>query len=169
MSIYTGFGYYQFTSPGSYVIYCEKDPSINTTIKVVNGSVTPNAASDGDKYQVLLYTHAVLMLAAFGVLLPSGAFLAFHRRLVLHKIIQPFGITLAVSGLTVIVAHTELSGRKHFGGEEGVVHGVLGLVLLAMAALVMPLLLLRRSWRKWHKKCGHLISFFGMGNTLLVG
>lgn len=168
LSTHTGLGYYQFTSSGSYAIYCEEDPSINTTITVVNGSTAPNVASDGDKYQVLLYTHAVLMLAAFGVLFPSGAFLALHQKLVLHKIMQPLGITLAVSGLTVIVAHTELSGRKHFGEEQGAVHGVLGLVLLAMAAVLMPLLLLRSSWRKWHKRCGHLISFFGMGNTILV-
>ena len=164
-------GYYKFTAPGNYLLYCEEDPAINASISVVNESThVPNLSNNdnNNRYKALLFVHVAAMMTGFGALLPIGAFAAHHEKMVLHKITQPLGVLLAVVGVSAIVVYNQLSGAGHFRRGGGVVHGGVGLVLVGVACVVMPLLLLCRSWRAWHRRCGHLVVFFGMGNTLLV-
>lgn len=133
------------------------------------------AAAATTRYRPLLYTHAAVMGMVFGVLLPLGAFLAHHRVLLVHRVLQPIGLLLATVGLVLVVVYVELSGGKHFAH---LVHGVVGLVLLIAAVLGMPALILLpmvkaverkvKNMRTWHRRCGHVVAFFGMGNVLVV-
>ncbi len=165
----SGVDYYLFKEPGSYEVYCTLDSSISCQVTVVDGeNTTVNSDDDDeekDRYKAVIYIHAGLMALSFGVLLPLGAFLAHYRVLLVHKITQPLGILLAISGFVFAIVYVELNGREHF---DELIHGVLGLVLVLLVLLVMPALLIRRKWRCWHRRCGHIIAFFGMGNVLLV-
>lgn len=149
---------FQFTEPGSYEVYCTEDTSLNASIKVIEMQVE-------DPYRPLLYTHAALMGVTFGVLLPLGAFLAHHQKFTVHKITQPIGILLALAGFVMVLVYVSLSHGRHF---RFLIHGVVGLALLLLTFLLMPTLLLHKPWHKWHKRCGHVIAFFGMANVLLV-
>ena len=149
---------HQFTAPGTYQIICREDTSLNVTIVVTETSSAPPS-----RLLPLLYTHAALMAAAFGFLLPLGAFLAYNKAKLAHKVIQPVGLVLALIGFVLVVVYVQLSHGLHF---RYLIHSVVGLVLLIMA-LGMPLLLLKKP-RVWHKKTGQVVVFFGMGNILLV-
>lgn len=104
------------------------------------------------------------MIAAFGVLLPVGAFMAHHQVKLVHKVVQPLGLLLALVGLVMVIVYVQLTNGKHF---RPLIHAVLGLALLILAVLGMPILLLKKQ-RTWHKKCGQIVVFFGMANILLV-
>lgn len=149
---------YKFNTPGNYRIVCESDPSLQAVVIVV--TTTPHR----QLFLPLLYSHAALMMAAFGVLLPVGGFLAHHQVKLVHKVVQPLGVLLSLVGLVLVVVYVQLTNGRHF---RPLLHTVLGLALLLLAALGMPLLLLRKE-RTWHKKCGQIVVFFGMANVLLV-
>ncbi len=151
---------YQFNSPGNYLVTCERDTSLQAAV-IVMGTPSPPLQNN---LLPLLYTHAALMATAFGVLLPIGAFLAYNKVKLAHKIVQPLGIMLALIGFVLVIVFVQFTHGKHF---RYLIHSLLGLVLLLLATLVMPLLLLRKP-RTWHKKTGQIVTFFGMGNVLLV-
>ena len=150
--------FFQFTEPGSYEVYCTEDTSLNASVQVVT------MQAEGP-YKPLLYIHAALMGITFGILLPLGAFLAHHQKFTIHKITQPTGILFALVGFIMVLVYVGLSHGRHF---RFLIHGVVGLALLLLTFLLMPALLLRKPWHKWHKRCGHIIAFFGMANVLLV-
>ncbi len=156
-----------FEQPGTFEIYCTDDSSIRFEITVVDGMVqmSDDDDEDNERYKTVIYIHAGLMAASFGILLPVGAYLAHHRVRLVHIITQPLGIIIAVSGFVSAVVYVELNDGNHF---DELIHSVLGLVLVILALLVMPVLLLHKKWQQWHKRCGHFIAFFGMGNVLLV-
>lgn len=124
-----------------------------------------NETDESQKYIQLLYTHVAIMSAVFAVLLPVGAFLAYHQITLAHKITQPIGIVLSLIGFVMVIVYVQLSHGNHF---RYLIHGVIGLALLIMVLFVMPLLLVTKCSRNWHHKVGHIIAFFGMGNILLV-
>lgn len=152
---------------GTYELSCEENSSIAVAIAVVDTMVDTECEDDDDagQYGALLYTHAGIMGLTFGILLPLGAFLAHHKQYLLHKITQPVGIVLALTGFVLVVVYVELSTEKHF---RFLIHGVVGLGLMVTVFLLMPVLLLQKQWRKWHGRCGHVVAFFGMANVLLV-
>ena len=162
-----GSNYYQFNTVGSYQLSCEENSNFAVTISVVNRTVDTECEEDDQagRYGALLYTHAGIMAISFGVLLPLGAFLAHHKQFLLHKITQPVGIVLALTGFILVLVYVQLSAEKHF---RFFIHGVVGLGLMVLVFLLMPVLLLRKQWRKWHRRCGHVVAFFGMANVLLV-
>jgi len=149
----------ELQTPGLYTINCEQNPELNTTIIVGAAGGVPNT-----HLIELLYTHAALMAIAFGFLLPIGAFLAHNKVTLAHKILQPLGILLGLSGLVLVIVYVHLSHGSHF---RFVIHSAVGLVLLLMVTIGMPLLLLKKP-RIWHKRMGHVVVFFGMANILLV-
>ena len=130
-----------------------------------NGTVTETQDGGPGQYSPMLYTHAALMGITFGILLPLGAFLAHHEKFLIHKVTQPTGLLLALIGFVMVLVYVSLAHGQHF---RFLIHGVVGLALLLLALLVMPALLLHKPWRKWHRRCGHVVAFFGMGNVLLV-
>ncbi len=148
---------YRFNFPGTYRIVCENDPSFQATVSVPSVP-TPQSLLP------LLYSHVALMIAAFGVLLPVGGFLAHHQVKLVHKVVQPLGVLLGLIGLVLVVVYVQLTHGRHF---KPLIHAVVGLVLLLLAAVGMPLLLFRKE-RTWHKKCGQIVVFFGLANVLLV-
>jgi len=159
---------YQFTEAGSYEIYCTEDNSLRASVVVFNGSnctATETQDSGPGQYSPVLYTHAALMGITFGILLPLGAFLAHHEKFLIHKVTQPTGLLLAFVGFVMVIVYVSLAHGQHF---RFLIHGVVGLALLLLALLVMPTLLLYKPIRKWHRRCGHVVAFFGMGNVLLV-
>ena len=155
--------FFQFTEPGSYEVFCTEDPSLNASVQVIEMQVVEMQAEG--LYNPLLYTHAALMGITFGILLPLGAFLAHHQKFTIHKITQPTGILLALVGFIMVLVYVSLSHGRHF---RFLIHGVVGLALLLLTFLLMPALLFRKPWHKWHRRCGHVIAFFGMANVLLV-
>lgn len=161
-----GNNHYQFNTVGTYELSCEENSSIAVAIAVVDTMVDTECEDDDDagQYGALLYTHAGIMGLTFGILLPLGAFLAHHKQYLLHKITQPVGIVLALTGFVLVVVYVELSTEKHF---RFLIHGVVGLGLMVTVFLLMPVLLLQKQWRKWHGRCGHVVAFFGMANVLL--
>lgn len=150
-----------FEEPGSYEIYCTVDTDLSVQITVVDG----DDDHDDESYKAVVYVHAGLMAVAFGILLPVGAFLAHQRIMLVHKITQPLGILLAVAGFVMVVVYVELNDKDHF---DELIHSVLGFALILLVLLVMPVLLVHKKWRQWHRRCGHVVAFFGMGNVLLV-
>jgi len=149
---------------GSYEIYCTEDNSLRASVVVVNNTATETQDGPG-QYSPVLYTHAALMGITFGILLPLGAFLAHHEKFLIHKVTQPTGLLLALIGFVMVIVYVSLAHGQHF---RFLIHGVVGLALLLLALLVMPALLLYKPLRKWHRRCGHVVAFFGMGNVLLV-
>ena len=140
-----------------------EDTSISAVVLVADNG-TDDDESD-DEYEALVYIHAGLMGLTFGILLPTGAFLASHKYFRVHMISQPIGIALAITGLVMVVAYVEVTSGKHF---DKLIHGVVGLTILVLVFLVMPILLAKKQWRRWHRRTGHIVAFFGMGNVLLV-
>ena len=65
----------------------------------------------------------------------------------------------------MVVVYVELTSGEHYHFP---IHGVLGLALLVAVLLVMPAFLLQKQWRTWHRRCGHVVAFFGMANVLVV-
>lgn len=162
----------ELTEEGDYRLHCKENESIYATVAVAAPS-----ADEITRYRPLLYSHASIMGVVFGILLPLGAFLAHHRVLLVHRVLQPIGIVLALVGLVLVVVYVELSERKHFGK---LVHAVTGLGLLISAVVVTPSLILLpsvkalqfggrlRFERAWHKRSGQIVVFFGIGNVLVV-
>ena len=160
----------ELTEEGTYRLHCKENESIYATVTVAAATDEPTT-----RYRPLLYTHASVMGVVFGILLPIGAFLAHHRVLLVHRILQPIGLLLALVGLVLVIVYVELSERKHFGS---LVHGVTGLGLLITTVLTMPTLILLPSvkalerklhfLRTWHRRSGHAVAFLGIGNVLVV-
>lgn len=172
LSIPTGVDQYHFKSSGSFELFCSENNGISAAVIVVSENNTNHSIchsieteDESSDYKALLYSHAGIMGITFGILLPLGAFLAHHEKLLAHKIIQPTGIILALIGFVMIIVYVQLTTKEHF---QFVIHGFVGLTLFLMVFLLMPFLLLKKQWRMWHRRCGHIIAFFGMGNVLVV-
>lgn len=165
--ITAGVTQHRFQEAGRFVLSCLENATVTVTIIVRDGEEVAAAGSDENTQRLapLLYTHVALMAAAFGILFPVAAFMYYHRVALAYKIIIPFAILLALCGFVLILVYVELTTMEHF---HFLVHGVLGLALLILAVLVMPLLLLHKKSRVFHFRLGHIVSFFGMGNVLLV-
>lgn len=146
---------------GRFLLSCEDDDEVSATIVVAEG---PEEEKD-THLRPLLYTHAALMAAAFGVLLPVAAFLYYQGVTLGYKVLLPVVMVLALGGLVLVVVYVQLTSRGHF---DYFIHGVVGVTLLVLIWLVMPLLLLHRKLRVYHFRLGHMVAFFGMGNILLV-
>lgn len=178
LCITVGVTQHQFHKVGTFRLSCQAEeidalitvsepvssrPSILASSDANNCS--NSSISDQSHLLPLLYTHVALMAAAFGVLFPVGAFLHYHGVAMAYKILLPVGIVLSLCGLVLVLVYVELAGKSHFYSP---IHGALGLALLLMAVVGMPLLLLHKKSRLYHFRMGHIVSFFGMGNVLLV-
>lgn len=149
---------YQFSNPGTYQVVCHENASVNSTISVSGLATVIN------KFSPLLYTHAALMAITFGFLFPIGGFLASINFTLVHKFMQPLGLVLASIGFVLVIVYVHLSQLTHF---RFLIHSLVGLALMALVLFAMPLLLFQKS-RAWHKRTGHIVAFFGLGNVLLV-
>lgn len=133
-------------------------------INVRNTSKNASETAIDSKLEPLVYSHAAVMGITFGILLPMGAFLAYHYFAVVHIVIQVISLIAALVGLVIIVTYVEVTNKSHF---QFPIHGVVGLALILLL-LIMPFLRLHRRLREHHHKLGQIVAFFGMANVLLV-
>jgi hypothetical protein len=159
---YIGVNRHQFLEVGNFHLSCEDDQDVSATIVVREAPLE----DDASHLRPLLYTHAALMAAAFGFLLPLAAFLYYQGVTLGYKVLLPMAMAFALCGLVLIVVYVQLTTEEHI--INSVIHSVVGIVLLALLLLMMPVLLLQRTLRKYHFKVGHVVAFFGMGNVLMV-
>ena len=143
--------------------------------QILNSSTCPTEAPTTEPVlSELIYSHAGIMAITFGILLPLGALMANFQGKIVHIVVQIVGILLALVGLSLSIAYTELNDGIHFCR----VHAVVGLAIVIAALLFQPVLKLlvvtplRDKWkgysRIWHKRLGVCIVFFGMFNVFLV-
>lgn len=151
---------HQFQEVGSFLLLCEEDKELSATIIVAEG-----AEEEDTHLRPILYTHAALMAAAFGVLLPVAVFLYYQGVILGYKVLLPIAMILALGGLVLAVVYIQLTSRDHF---NYFIHSAVGVTLLVLVLLAMPLMLLHRKLRVYHFRLGHMVAFFGMGNVLLV-
>lgn len=164
-------GIYIFDTTGVYQLVCDGYDSncrqlATVTVLKEEGGLT--------RYQEIIYTHAVVMAITFGLIFPFGALLAYLRKPVVHMVIQPLGLLMAVAGFLMAVVYKEINSTTHFNQ----LHTVFGLLLTAVALIVLPSLKLSvmtpigDKWQKllklWHKKLGVVAVFAGIFNIFLV-
>ena len=112
----------------------------------------------------MVYTHAAVMGTIFGVVLPIGAYLAYQYFAIAHFVIQLISLVGGLAGLVIVVTYVELTHKHHI---QFPIHGVVGLALLLLM-VTMPFLRVHKKLRKYHRRLGHVVVFFGMANVLLV-
>ena len=161
-----------FNQTGVYQLYCNKNCSrLLATITVLsNGTETVEEAS----HKEIIYAHAVVMVLTFAAILPLGALLANLKKPIIHMIVQPLGLVLAIIGLLLAVVYKELNESTHFD----TLHTIFGLILMVVAVLALPALKfsvmspVREKWKKlvtlWHKRLGLVAVFSGIFNIFLV-
>ena len=132
---------------------------------IIVGEGEGGEEDDNSHLRPLLYTHAALMAAAFGLLFPVAAYLYYQGVTLGYKILLPIAVIVALSGFVLVVVYVQLTSKDHF---DYFIHGVVGVALLVFALLAMPVLLLHKKLRVYHFRLGHVVAFFGMGNILLV-
>lgn len=145
-----------------FEIACQEDRSLRALITV--NDIGNTSETTNDKLKPLLYTHVTLMGLVFGVLLPIGAYLAYHYFTIVHVVVQAISMLAALLGLIMVVVYVELTHGKHF---QFPIHGAIGMGLL-LFMLIMPLLRLHKTVKIFHPKLGHVIVFFGMTNVIVV-
>lgn len=157
---------YQFNNPGTFEIVCQDNNELRAMINVGNSSenATHSEIIVDNKLMPLVYSHAAVMGVTFGVLLPIGAYMAYHYFVVVHVVIQIISIIAAMIGFVIIVTYVEVTHKTHFRFP---IHGVVGLALILLV-LIMPFLRLHRRVRQYHHKLGQIMAFFGIANVLLV-
>ena len=145
-----------------------EDDQLRTLINVGNVSTTlvelmANETTQ-DVLKPILYSHAAVMGIVFGVLLPIGAYMAYHYFTIVHLVIQVISVVGALVGLVLVVVYAQLSHEQHFRCP---IHSVVGLGLVLLV-LVAPVLRVHRRLTRYHRKLGQIVTFFGMANVLLV-
>lgn len=160
---------YKFDEIGVYQLLCGDDCRQLAAIAVLKGE-----EDEGRRYREIIYTHAVVMFLSFGLVLPLGALLAHLKKPVVHLIMQPLGLVLAVTGFLMAVVYKEINSTTHF--DE--IHTIFGLLLLIGALLVLPGLKLsvmspmrekaQRLVNIWHRRLGLVAVFSGIFNIFLV-
>ena len=143
--------------------------------RILNSSTCPTEPPAAEPVlSELIYSHAGIMAVTFGILLPLGALLSSFQWKIVHIVVQITGILMAVVGLSLSIAYTEVNDGIHFCR----VHAVVGLAIVIATLLFQPVLKLlvvtrlSEKWkgysRIWHKRLGVCIVFFGMFNVFLV-
>lgn len=138
-----------------------EDNQLRTLINVGNASANETAR---DVLKPILYSHAAVMGIVFGVLLPIGAYMAYHYFTIVHLVIQIISVIGALVGLVLVLVYAQLSHEQHFRFP---IHGVVGLALVLLV-MVAPFLRVHKRLTRYHRKLGQIVTFFGMANVLLV-
>ena len=164
---------YTFNQSGVYHLYCNRDCKKLATVTVLDNNGAENGSKEA-KHKEIIYIHAVVMVFSFAVILPLGALLANLKKPIIHMILQPLGMILAIIGLIMAVAYKEFNETTHFNR----LHTIFGLLLMIVAIIAQPALKfsvmspMREKWKKlvtlWHKRLGLVAVFSGIFNIFLV-
>ena len=155
-------------TPSQLWYYCELHTGMGGRVDVLGGvaSECPNAAADADDAKrsdlaspsrsPLLIVHGLLMYSAFGLLLPTAAFMAHIGRLVrvrgsalsVHKLLAPAAVLVGCAGVVCAFVGVQSEGSAHMAHS----HGVIGSLLILGAVVAQPLAI-ATGMHAWHRRC----------------
>eukprot|EP00927_Polykrikos_kofoidii_P028754 TRINITY_DN25012_c0_g1_i1.p1 TRINITY_DN25012_c0_g1~~TRINITY_DN25012_c0_g1_i1.p1 ORF type:complete len:1090 (-),score=106.17 TRINITY_DN25012_c0_g1_i1:199-3468(-) len=153
-------------TPAQLHYYCINKPNMGGQIRVLGGEavqcgLNSTVVSRVDDQENPMFTHGLVMYAAFGVVLPLAIFMVRLGQKWLHRILAIIGIALGAGGVALAVISKHERGSPHLASA----HGVLGAIIIVGAVVLQPLTLALGSMFQ-HRRQGAVIFIAGTANII---